>query len=264
MSGLEVLVADRRRAALRAAADDRRARPAAAGGRALPRRATAASACSPPTSATAPPGGRFVEVRSGRRLAVGARGRLACAYARGARLLARRATAICGVCGGADGKRAGRPRAALPALRRAALPAQRPGGDRAGDPSPSRSTASAACSAARRAFRPASTRRSRASSSPANRWRRRCAARSYEEAGLELVAIDYRSLAALAVPGLADAGLSGAARERRAARSIPTSWSMPAGSRRAELLDPERRPVKLPNPDSIARHLIEDWLAEYA
>ena len=33
---------------------------------------------------------------------------------------------------------------------------------------------------------------------------------------------------------------------------------------KAELLDPKRRPVKLPNPDSIARHLIEEWLAEYA
>jgi NAD+ diphosphatase len=31
---------------------------------------------------------------------------------------------------------------------------------------------------------------------------------------------------------------------------------------RAELIDPERRPVQLPNPDSIARHLIEDWLFE--
>jgi NAD+ diphosphatase len=33
---------------------------------------------------------------------------------------------------------------------------------------------------------------------------------------------------------------------------------------KAELLDPKRRPVKLPNPDSIARHLIEEWLGEYA
>jgi NAD+ diphosphatase len=29
---------------------------------------------------------------------------------------------------------------------------------------------------------------------------------------------------------------------------------------RADLLDPERRPVRLPSPDSIARHLIETWL----
>ncbi|MEZ5932263.1 MAG: NAD(+) diphosphatase [Alphaproteobacteria bacterium] len=29
---------------------------------------------------------------------------------------------------------------------------------------------------------------------------------------------------------------------------------------REELLDPTRRPIRLPNPDSIARHLIEDWL----
>lgn len=31
---------------------------------------------------------------------------------------------------------------------------------------------------------------------------------------------------------------------------------------RAELLDPVRRPVKLPSQDSIARHLIESWLME--
>jgi NAD+ diphosphatase len=29
---------------------------------------------------------------------------------------------------------------------------------------------------------------------------------------------------------------------------------------RRELLDPERRPLRLPNPDSIARYLIEEWL----
>jgi NAD+ diphosphatase len=29
---------------------------------------------------------------------------------------------------------------------------------------------------------------------------------------------------------------------------------------RAQLIDPARRPVQLPNRDSIARHLIEDWL----
>ena len=32
--------------------------------------------------------------------------------------------------------------------------------------------------------------------------------------------------------------------------------------RRDELLDPERRPVRLPNRDSIARFLIEEWLTE--
>jgi NAD+ diphosphatase len=31
---------------------------------------------------------------------------------------------------------------------------------------------------------------------------------------------------------------------------------------RAELRDADRRPVRLPNPDSIARFLIEEWLAE--
>jgi NAD+ diphosphatase len=31
---------------------------------------------------------------------------------------------------------------------------------------------------------------------------------------------------------------------------------------RAQLSDPDRRPIQLPNRDSIARHLIEDWLYE--
>jgi NAD+ diphosphatase len=31
---------------------------------------------------------------------------------------------------------------------------------------------------------------------------------------------------------------------------------------RDELLDPTKRPIRLPGPDSIARHLIEDWLIE--
>jgi NAD+ diphosphatase len=30
---------------------------------------------------------------------------------------------------------------------------------------------------------------------------------------------------------------------------------------RAELADPANRPIQLPNPASIARRLIEDWLA---
>ena len=34
------------------------------------------------------------------------------------------------------------------------------------------------------------------------------------------------------------------------------------GPTRAELLDPDHRPVQLPNADSIARYLIEEWLAE--
>lgn len=31
---------------------------------------------------------------------------------------------------------------------------------------------------------------------------------------------------------------------------------------REELIDPAKRPVRLPNPDSIARHLIEEWLGQ--
>ena len=29
---------------------------------------------------------------------------------------------------------------------------------------------------------------------------------------------------------------------------------------RSELVDPDKRPVRLPNPDSIARFLIDEWL----
>ena len=63
----------------------------------------------------------------------------------------------------------------------------------------------------------AATRRSRASSSPARRSRRRSRARCWEEAGVRRRAAALRRLAAVAVPRLADARVQRAVRERRAA-----------------------------------------------
>jgi NAD+ diphosphatase len=84
----------------------------------------------------------------------------------------------------------------------------------------------------------------------------------YEEAGLELFAIDYRSSQPWPFPSSLMLGFR--ARALRDDLAIDPDELLDAGwFTKAELRDPERRPVKLPNPDSIARHLIEDWLAEY-
>ncbi len=79
----------------------------------------------------------------------------------------------------ADQCRRGRLAARLPGLQGAAFPAHRSGRHHAGG-----RQASAACSAARIASRPACGRASRASSSRAKRSRTRCAARPCEEAGI--------------------------------------------------------------------------------
>jgi NAD+ diphosphatase len=84
----------------------------------------------------------------------------------------------------------------------------------------------------------------------------------FEEVGLELYAIDYRSSQPWPFPASLMLGFRARALTDRL--EIDRSELVDAGwFGRAELLDPERRPIKLPNPDSIARHLIEDWLAEY-
>jgi NAD+ diphosphatase len=84
----------------------------------------------------------------------------------------------------------------------------------------------------------------------------------YEEAGLELFAIGYRSSQPWPFPSSLMLGFR--ARALRDDLAIDPDELLDAGwFTKAELRDPERRPVKLPNPDSIARHLIEDWLAEY-
>ena len=91
--------------------------------------------CSPSISAVPPRrSGRFVEVRAvGAWLSAKEAGW--CAYARGARVLAQPAPLLRRLRR-RHGQRAGRPHPALSDLRRPALPAQRPGGDRAGHPSP--------------------------------------------------------------------------------------------------------------------------------
>jgi len=85
----------------------------------------------------------------------------------------------------------------------------------------------------------------------------------FEEAGLELFAIHYRSSQPWPFPASLMLGFRARALSDRLAidpdELVDAGWFS-----KAELLDPERRPIKLPNPDSIARHLIEEWLAEYA
>ena len=84
-----------------------------------------------------------------------------------------------------------------------------------------------------------------------------------EEAGLELFAIEYRSSQPWPFPASLMLGFR--ARALRDELAIDPDELVDAGwFTKAELLDPKRRPVKLPNPDSIARHLIEEWLGEYA
>jgi len=83
-----------------------------------------------------------------------------------------------------------------------------------------------------------------------------------EEAGLDLFAIEYRSSQPWPFPASLMLGFRARAMSDELAidpnELVDARWLT-----KAELRDPERRPIKLPNPDSIARHLIEDWLAEY-
>ena len=83
-----------------------------------------------------------------------------------------------------------------------------------------------------------------------------------EEVGVELDERRLPRVAALAVPAVADAGLSRHAPQRRRSRIDDEEIEDARWLGRAELADPERRPVRLPNRDSIARFLIEEWLAE--
>ncbi len=83
----------------------------------------------------------------------------------------------------------------------------------------------------------------------------------YEEAGVEVVDLQYRSSQPWPFPASLMLGFR--ARAASDALRIDPDELVDAGwYTRAELLDPERRPVKLPNRDSIARHLIEEWLYE--
>jgi NAD+ diphosphatase len=83
----------------------------------------------------------------------------------------------------------------------------------------------------------------------------------YEEAGVELADVRYRSSQPWPFPASLMLGFRAAARSDEL--RIDSEELVDAGwYTRAELIDPERRPVQLPNSDSIARHLIEDWLFE--
>jgi NAD+ diphosphatase len=82
-----------------------------------------------------------------------------------------------------------------------------------------------------------------------------------EEAGIEIEDLQYRSSQPWPFPASLMLGFR--ARARSDALRIDPEELVDAGwFTRAQLLDPERRPVQLPNRDSIARHLIEDWLHE--
>jgi len=83
----------------------------------------------------------------------------------------------------------------------------------------------------------------------------------YEEAGVELVDLHYRSSQPWPFPASLMLGFR--ARAKDDALVIDPEELVDAGwFTRDQLIDPERRPVQLPNRDSIARHLVEDWLYE--
>ncbi|HEX5795533.1 MAG TPA: NAD(+) diphosphatase, partial [Geminicoccaceae bacterium] len=83
----------------------------------------------------------------------------------------------------------------------------------------------------------------------------------YEEAGVEIVDLRYRSSQPWPFPASLMIGFRATA-SSDALRLDPDELVDAGWYSRAELIDPERRPVQLPNRDSIARHLIEDWLYE--
>jgi NAD+ diphosphatase len=81
----------------------------------------------------------------------------------------------------------------------------------------------------------------------------------YEEAGVEVEDAQYRSSQPWPFPASLMLGFRATARDDTL-RIDPDELVDAGWYTRDELLDPERRPIRLPNPDSIARHLIEDWL----
>jgi NAD+ diphosphatase len=83
----------------------------------------------------------------------------------------------------------------------------------------------------------------------------------YEEAGVEIVDMQYRSSQPWPFPASLMLGFRAAAQSDQL-RIDPEELVDAGWYTRAQLLDPDRRPIQLPNRDSIARHLIEDWLYE--
>lgn len=83
----------------------------------------------------------------------------------------------------------------------------------------------------------------------------------HEEAGIEVTDITYRSSQPWPFPASLMLGFR--ARALADHLQIDRSELEDAGwFSRDELLDPINRPIKLPGRDSIARHLLEDWLLE--
>jgi len=81
-----------------------------------------------------------------------------------------------------------------------------------------------------------------------------------EEAGVEVEAVDYHSSQPWPFPASIMLGFTARAATTAIIRGdeelADARWF-----RRAELADPTKRAIQLPNPASIARRLIEDWLA---
>ncbi|HEX6142741.1 MAG TPA: NAD(+) diphosphatase [Geminicoccaceae bacterium] len=83
----------------------------------------------------------------------------------------------------------------------------------------------------------------------------------FEEVGVRVDRIEYRSSQPWPFPASLMLGFR--ARAESDVLTIDPEELVDAGwYTRAQLIDPERRPIGLPNRDSIARHLIEDWLYE--
>ncbi len=81
----------------------------------------------------------------------------------------------------------------------------------------------------------------------------------HEEAGIHVTDITYRSSQPWPFPASLMLGFQARALDDHLMIDR-NELEDAAWFTREELLDPARRPIKLPNPDSIARHLIEEWL----
>ncbi len=82
-----------------------------------------------------------------------------------------------------------------------------------------------------------------------------------EEAGIRIQNPRYRSSQPWPFPQSLMLGFRAEALDERL-RIDPEELEDARWFSRDELCEPERRPVRLPNPDSIARFLIDEWLAE--
>ena len=85
----------------------------------------------------------------------------------------------------------------------------------------------------------------------------------FEEAGIEVAEITYRSSQPWPFPASLMLGFRARAQDDTL-RIDPEELVDAGWYSRGQLLDQETCPIKLPNGDLIARHLIEDWLFEEA